>query len=119
MIYSGVVVAHDLDAVAPRIEKIQEPAGQRLDARGRERLAHRLLVVDHEAEMTPVIAGLPAALLQGEELIAKIDEGGVLALASQLEIRTGDRRRPAPPRCRRSRARRGSRRSRVPSQLRP
>ena len=36
--------------------------------------------------MTAVITGLLAALLQGEELIAEIDEGRVLALAAQLEL---------------------------------
>ena len=81
-----VVIADDLDAVAPGIEEIQEPAGQRLDAGLRERLADRVLVIDHEPEMTPVIGGLLAALLQREELIAKIDEGRGLALAAQLEV---------------------------------
>ena len=36
--------------------------------------------------MASVITRLFAALLQGKELVAKIDEGGVLALASQLEF---------------------------------
>src|SRR5581483_1203684 len=81
-----VVVADDLDAVPPRIEEIQEPPRERLDARRGECLAHRFLVIDHEAKMPAVICGLPAALLQREELVAKIDEGHVLALAAQLEL---------------------------------
>ena len=36
--------------------------------------------------MPAVIRRLPPALLQREELIAKIDEGGVFALAAQLEL---------------------------------
>src|SRR5262249_12927832 len=82
----NIVVADDLDAVAPRIAEIEEWARQRLDARSRERAAHRLLVVDHEAEMAAVVGRLLAALLQRDELIAQIDEGRGLALAAQLEL---------------------------------
>jgi hypothetical protein len=77
-----VVVADDLDPVAPGIEKIEKAPGQRLDAGLGQGLAHRLLVIDHQPEMAPVIRWLSAALLQREELIAKIDEGRVLALAT-------------------------------------
>ena len=72
-----VVVADDLDAVAPGVEEVQKAPRQRLDACRGQRLAHRLLVVDHQPEMPAVIGGLPAALLQGEELIAEIDESGI------------------------------------------
>ena len=81
-----VVVADDLDSVAPGIKEIEEATGQRLDVRRRERAANRVLVVDHEAKMAAVVGRLRAALLQGEELIAQIDEGRGLALAAQLEI---------------------------------
>src|SRR6266508_6140002 len=81
-----IVVADDLDAVAPRVEEIEKPAGQRLNARRRQRTADGVLVVDHEPEMTAVVGGLAAALLQREELIAQIDEGRGLAPAAQLEV---------------------------------
>src|SRR5262249_37736001 len=81
-----VVVADDLYSVAPGVAEIEEAAGQRLDARRRQRAAHRVLVVDHETEMTAVVGGLGAPLLQSQELIAQIDEGRGLALAAQLEL---------------------------------
>src|SRR6516225_2061810 len=81
-----VVVADDLYAVAPGIAEIEEPARQRLDARRRQRAADRVLVVDHETEMTAVVGGLGAALLQRQELIAQIDERRGLALAAQFEL---------------------------------
>src|SRR5262245_27027652 len=81
-----VVIPDDLDAVAPGIAEIKEAPGQHLDPGLRQRLAHRLFVIDDQAEMPAVIGGLPTAFLQGEELIAKIDESRVLALAPQLEF---------------------------------
>ncbi len=81
-----VVVADDLDAVAPGVAEVEEAARQRLDARLDQRVAHGLLVVDDEAEMTAVVGGLLAALLQRDELVAQIDEGRGLALAAQREI---------------------------------
>src|SRR5215813_15085465 len=81
-----VVVVDDLDSVAPGVAEIEEGAGQRLDARRRQRTAYRVLVVDHETKMTAVVGGLGAALLQREELIAQIDERRGLALAAQFEL---------------------------------
>src|SRR5262245_16495189 len=81
-----VIVADDLDPVAPRVEEVEEATGQRLDAGCRERAANRVLVVDHEAEMAAVVGRLLTALLQRQELVAQIDEGRGLALAAQLEI---------------------------------
>src|SRR5712692_1974632 len=81
-----VVVADDLHAVAPRIEEIEKPPRQWLDARPRQRAADGVLVVDHQAEMTAVVGGLAAALLQREELIAQVDEGRAFALAAKLEL---------------------------------
>src|SRR5262249_50281493 len=82
----NVVVADDLYPVAPGVAEIEEPGRQRLDARGRQRAADRVLVVDHETEMTAVVGGLGAAFLQREELIAQIDERRGLALAAQFEV---------------------------------
>src|SRR5207245_2688154 len=78
--------ADDLDAVAPRVPEIEKPTRQRLHARLGQRLADRLLVIDHEAEMTAVVGGLGTALLERDELVAEIDEGRILALAAKLEI---------------------------------
>ena len=82
-----VVIADDLDAVAPRVEEVQEAARQDLDACCCQRLAHSLLVIDHKPEVTPVVTGLFAAFLKGKKLIAKIDEGSMLVLAAQLEFK--------------------------------
>src|SRR5262249_50599588 len=81
-----VVVADDLYPVAPGVAEIEEPTRQRLDARRRQRAAHRVLVVDHETEMAAVVGALDAALLQREKLIAQIDERRGLALAAQFEL---------------------------------
>src|SRR5262249_4806060 len=81
-----IVVADDLDSIAPRIEEIEKWTGQRLDAGRRQRAAHRVLVVDHESEMTAAVGRLGAALLQREKLVAQIDERRGLALSAQLEL---------------------------------
>jgi hypothetical protein len=38
-------------------------------------------------EMTPVVRGLSAPLLQGNELVAKIDEGPLVVFAAQREFK--------------------------------
>src|SRR4051812_37858170 len=81
-----VVVADDLYPVAPRVEKVEKPARQRLDTRLGQRLADCFLVVDHESEMATVIGRLRSAFLQREELVAEIDEGRSAALAAKLEV---------------------------------
>ena len=45
------------------------------------------LVIDHQSEVSPIVAGLLAAFLKGKKLIAQIDESGVLALAAQREFK--------------------------------
>src|SRR6185312_327537 len=82
-----IVVAHDLDAIAPRVAEIQKRTVDRLYPRGLEGSARRLLVVDNEAEMPAVISGLFASRLQRDELVPKIDEGHRLALVAQLKIK--------------------------------
>ena len=69
-----VVIADDLDAIAPWIQEIKKASGQRLNSRCGEGLAYRLLVIDDQPEMTAIVRSLSAALLQGKELIAEIDE---------------------------------------------
>ena len=71
----NVVVADDLYAVAPRVEKIKKWAGQWFYPRVSERLTDGILVVDHKPKMTSIVSGLSPALLQCEELITQIDEG--------------------------------------------
>src|SRR5271170_4133953 len=80
-----VVVADDLDAVAPGVAKVQEGSISRGDSCGVERPASRLLVVDHEAKMAAIVGRLLTTLLQGYELVAQIDEGHGLALSAQFE----------------------------------
>src|SRR5262245_66030788 len=81
-----VVVADDLNPVAPWIAEIKEPPRQHLDPRVSQGFAHGFLVVHDKSEMTALIRRLPATLLQSEELIAKINERRVLALAAQFEV---------------------------------
>ena len=80
-----VVVADNLYAVAPRIEKVEKRTGQRLDTRLGERFADCILVVDHKSKVTAVVSTLGTALLQCEELVAQIDEGRSGALARSLK----------------------------------
>src|SRR5437016_10123661 len=47
-----VVVAHDLDTVAPGIKKIEKLTGQRVHVHVCQSAADRLLVIDHESKMT-------------------------------------------------------------------
>ena len=81
-----VRVADNLYAIAPRVEKVEKRAGQRLDPRVGQRFADGLLVVDHKTKMAPLVSGLSTAFLQCEELVAQIDEGRSAALAPKLEI---------------------------------
>ena len=81
-----VVVADNLDAVAPRVEEVQKSPRQDLDPGFGQRRAHGFLVIDHEPKVTPVVTGLLAAFLKGKKLVAQIDEGGMLALAAQREF---------------------------------
>src|ERR1700693_5878491 len=81
-----VVVADNLDAVAPRVEKVEKRAGQRLDTRVSQCLADCILVVAHKSKMASLLRGLSPSLLQCEELVAQIDEGRTAALAPKLEV---------------------------------
>src|SRR5262252_2327887 len=81
-----VLVAHDLDTVTPRIEEIEKSAWQHLHAGSGQRGADRVFVIDDESEMATVIARLSSPLLQGKELIAEIDEGGIIGFSTQLEL---------------------------------
>ena len=101
-----IVVADNLDAIAPRVEKVEKRAGQRLDSGVGQRFADGFPVVDHKSKMAAFVSGLSAALLQREELVAEIDEGRIGALATKFEIEH-DRRTPKPLRYRQPRALRG------------
>jgi protein-disulfide isomerase-like protein with CxxC motif len=81
-----VVVTDDLYAVAPGIEEIEKLTGQHFHARLRQGMSHGLLVIDNEPKMTTVISGLGATLLEGQELIAQVDEGRGFASAAKLEL---------------------------------
>src|ERR1700739_3044419 len=65
-----IVIANDLNAVAPRVAEVKKWALERRYARSLEGGAHRLLVVDHQAEMATIVCRLFAAFLKGDELVA-------------------------------------------------
>src|SRR6476619_1499079 len=81
-----IVVADNLDAIAPRVEKVEKRAGQWLNARVSQRLADNVLVVDHKPKMTSLVSRLSSAFLQCEELVAQVDEGRSAAFAPKLEV---------------------------------
>ena len=83
-----VVVADDLDAVAPGIAEIQERPRKRIHACIEQLSADGFLIVDNKAEVTSVVGALAAAFLERDELIAEIDESRALALASQREMKS-------------------------------
>src|SRR5262245_9612474 len=82
-----IVIPDDLDPIAPGIAEIKKAPRQHLHPRFAQRNPHSLLVIHDKPEMPPIIRRLPPAFLQSQELIAKIDEGGVFALAAQLELK--------------------------------
>src|SRR5262249_58962933 len=63
-----------------------ERTGQELAAGRLDEVADGGAVVDHEAEMAPVVPVLVLRLHEGDELVAHVDEGLVLALAAQGEL---------------------------------
>src|SRR3954469_20527839 len=71
-----LVVLDDLDAVARRIAEVEPTTRQDVDARGLERGARGLLVLDDEPEVRFLLAR--AALEQREELVADLQERRVL-----------------------------------------
>ena len=70
-----IFVADNFYAIAPRVEKVEKRAGQRLDPRIGQRLADGVLIVDYKPKMTSLVSGLSAPLLQREKLVTQIDEG--------------------------------------------
>jgi hypothetical protein len=81
-----VVVADDLEAIAPRIAEVEERSRQHLNARRGQRLADGVLVVNHKAEMSTVVWRLFAAFLKRKELVAQINERHFLVFTAQLEL---------------------------------
>jgi hypothetical protein len=79
-------IVNNLDAISPRVTKVEERPRNLLNARRSERPLSGFLVGNNETEMTTVIRRLLASLLQGYELIAEIDEGHMLAFAAKLEF---------------------------------
>src|SRR5262245_60799614 len=81
-----IFVGNNLYAVAPRVEKVEERTGKRLNTRIGQRLADSILVIDHKPEMAAFVSRLSPAFLQCEELVAQIDKGRRAALAPKLEV---------------------------------
>ena len=68
------LIANNLDAIAPGVEKVEKRARQRFDPRPSQCLADGFLVVDHKPKMTSIVGWLRSAFLQGKELVAQIDK---------------------------------------------
>jgi len=81
-----VLITDNLDPVAPWVEEVKKRAGQGFDSRFSQRFADRILVVDHQSEMAPVVCRLGMTFLKRQELIAQIDKGGSSAFAPQFKV---------------------------------
>src|SRR6476646_7377362 len=81
-----IVVADNLYAIAPGVEKVEKWAGQRLDPRIGQRLADGILVVDNKPKVTSFVSRLSSAFLPCEELVAQIDKGRSAGFAPKLEV---------------------------------
>ena len=66
-----VVVANDLEAIAPRIAEVEKRSRQHLHAR---------------LQMAAVVWRLFATFLKREELVAQINERHILVFPAQLEL---------------------------------
>src|SRR5205814_4316744 len=82
----NILVADDLDAVTPRVEKIEKRSREGLDSRVGQCFAGRFLVIDHKSKVTPIVGGLHAALLERNKLVSQIDDGHRVAFASKFEF---------------------------------
>src|SRR5438034_3572409 len=82
----NILVADDLDAVAPRVEKVEKRSRESLDSRVAQCFAGRFLVVDHQSKVTPLVDRLRATLLERKELVSEVDESHGFAFASKFEI---------------------------------
>src|SRR5437762_9091306 len=82
----NILVADDLDAVAPRVEKVEKRSREGLDSRVGQCFAGRFLVIDHKSKVTPIVGGLRAALLERNKLVSQIDEGHRVSFASKFEF---------------------------------
>src|SRR5262245_31462463 len=81
-----VLVADNLDAIAPGIAEVEERPRQRLDARFDQRLMDCIFVVDHEPEVATVVWRLAMSPLKREELVAKVNKRHILAFPAKLEF---------------------------------
>src|SRR5205823_3941643 len=82
----NIVIADDLDPVAPRVEEVEKRTRKSLDAGVGQRLPNGLLVIDDESEMTAAVGGLRTAFLERKELVAQVDKGRGSAFAPKLKI---------------------------------
>ena len=82
----NIVVADDLDAIAPGIPEVKEMPIYRSYAGNVEGALGCLLVIDDETEVAARICALIPPLLQGDELVAQVDECHRVTLAAKLEF---------------------------------
>src|SRR5262249_339417 len=81
----NIVVTNDLHSVTPGVPKIKKRTIKQGNTSCLQRLAASLRVIPDETEVATIVCGLSATFLQGNKLIAKVDEGHGLSLATQLE----------------------------------
>src|SRR5262249_7053909 len=81
-----IVIADNLNAVAPWVAEVEERALEQGNPGSPEGGARRLLIVDHEAEMAAIVRRLFAPFLKGDELVAQIAESHRVTLAAQLNL---------------------------------
>src|SRR5215475_10003812 len=81
----NIIVTNDLHSVTPGVPKIEEWTIKQGNTSCLQCLAGSFLVVHDEAKVTTIVCGLPAAFLQGNKLIAKVDKGHRFSLATQFE----------------------------------
>ena len=101
-----VAIVDDLDVVAPRVAEAQAAAGLATSAPAATAAAQASSIVDDEPEVALFVDAAAAALGEGEELIAEVDEGHPGDAAAELDRedravegeRLLERRRPRAPR---------------------
>ena len=84
----NILIINNLDGIAPRIAEVKKRSFNLFDSGRLRSASSSFLIIDNETEMTAVVGGLLASLLQGYELVAKIDEGASFSFfAAELEFK--------------------------------
>ena len=81
-----VCVGGEFHPVAPGVEKIGETARQQLHTHLFEPGDGSMLVVDRDAKVPPLVGALAARRHEIDELVAKVDKGGIGRLPGNLKV---------------------------------